>query len=804
MKIGFGSFGVLYLFLERHRLILFTLTVVVVVAAVLVTRNGDMDEDIAAMLPDGKSSAAADFELLQQTPFSRKAIISLSAAPAVGTHALLQATDRLAVSMKPPFFLKIVYGPGVSENPDMMSILSCLPRILTSQDLKVIEGSLTRSKIRAKLEEISTEIQSPTGWAVKDLFQADPLGLRMMAFRKLEALRLVPGAHVENNHFISHDGKHALIVAEIGPKMTDSWSSRLMLDNFQKTVHENLSPGVTAAMISGHQYTVANADTIKRDLVLVLGCSFLAMFILYVVFLRSWRSIFVFLVPTIVLLFGTAAVLLFHRNVSSATVGFASVLLGITDDFPIYVYFALRKGKDRAKSLALIARPLLFSGVTILAVFAVMFFSVLPGQRQIGLFALVSIAGSMALSLLVLPHTIGATRSTSPAAPGPLTNPIPPASSIVVGIWVLALALSAWQASHLRIDGDIRTMSYVPEALKAAERQVDRVWGNFRDMAMVFASGQDLDSALKANDEVFDRLQALSPRPHIVSLAPLLPSLASQQSNRSKWNQFWKGPKGNSILQGLQQESNGLGFAEDAFQPFKEGLFAFTPAITLADLEKAGLKNMTESFLLQEPKRVSVLTLVSDTPEVRRVFAEQESSGLSRVKLVSPTGFREELSAIIFHDFISYVAAAFVLIIAMLLLLFRNVRKAGFALIPVLTGMILMTGAMGALGLSFNIFNIVAAVLVIGLGVDFGIFMVYRVTEGHDRSTDVSVLLGGLTTVAGIGMLVLARHPALHSIGTTVLLGLAGAVPSALLVIPALHYLVPETSIGARHRGDKR
>jgi predicted exporter len=70
--------------------------------------------------------------------------------------------------------------------------------------------------------------------------------------------------------------------------------------------------------------------------------------------------------------------------------------------------------------------------------------------------------------------------------------------------------------------------------------------------------------------------------------------------------------------------------------------------------------------------------------------------------------------------------------------------------------------------------------------------MIYRVTEGHDRSTDLAVLLGGLTTVAGIGMLVLARHPALHSIGITLLLGLAGAIPSALLVIPALFHLCSE------------
>ena len=55
-----------------------------------------------------------------------------------------------------------------------------------------------------------------------------------------------------------------------------------------------------------------------------------------------------------------------------------------------------------------------------------------------------------------------------------------------------------------------------------------------------------------------------------------------------------------------------------------------------------------------------------------------------------------------------------------------------------------------------------------------------------EPETARAVLLAGLTTLAGFGALVLARHPALHSIGLTVLLGIGAAMPTALLVIPAL------------------
>jgi predicted RND superfamily exporter protein len=118
---------------------------------------------------------------------------------------------------------------------------------------------------------------------------------------------------------------------------------------------------------------------------------------------------------------------------------------------------------------------------------------------------------------------------------------------------------------------------------------------------------------------------------------------------------------------------------------------------------------------------------------------------------------------------------------------FRQPKKILLALVPVVTGLIAMLGIMGLLGIDFNQFNIVATILIIGLCVDYGIFMVCKVTEGSDHAADRAVLVSGLTTLAGFGSLVLARHPAMHSIGVTVLLGIGFGITAALLVVPALH-----------------
>jgi predicted exporter len=94
---------------------------------------------------------------------------------------------------------------------------------------------------------------------------------------------------------------------------------------------------------------------------------------------------------------------------------------------------------------------------------------------------------------------------------------------------------------------------------------------------------------------------------------------------------------------------------------------------------------------------------------------------------------------------------------------------------------------MGLFHLPMNLFNALAAVLVVGLTVDFGIFMASPLVERGSERVRTAVAVCALTTLTGFGALVLARHPALHAIGQTVLLGIGSGVVAAVLVIPALH-----------------
>lgn len=301
---------------------------------------------------------------------------------------------------------------------------------------------------------------------------------------------------------------------------------------------------------------------------------------------------------------------------------------------------------------------------------------------------------------------------------------------------------------------------------------------------MVWARGDDLDQALAVNERLFALLQQERPDQPMVSLAPLLPSFAVQQANRARWQTFWQGARGQRILADLRRESAALGFSEVAFAPFAKALKGPYPPVTLQGLQQAGLGRLVASLVVGQGTESEVLTLIPDRPELADLV-ENRFPGV--VQLVSQGRFRRDISAAISHDFFGFILWASLVVTLFLLLLFRRPGKVFAALVPVGTGLLVMFGSMGVFGMEFNLFNIIACILVIGLGVDYGIFMVCKTADGLDRATDKAVLVSGLTTLAGFGALVLARHPALHSIGVTVLLGIGPAIPAALLVIPALY-----------------
>jgi predicted exporter len=250
----------------------------------------------------------------------------------------------------------------------------------------------------------------------------------------------------------------------------------------------------------------------------------------------------------------------------------------------------------------------------------------------------------------------------------------------------------------------------------------------------------------------------------------------------------------------MKQEGEAAGFSQDAFTPFFDGIGRQMPLVTADLLRTQGLGDMIDGMIVQKNGTVRVLTLVPDNVQVFELY-QSDLKNIQGVRFVSQTHFGDHLSHIMGKDLYRMILGAVVLNFALLYLLYRNFINALLAMVPGVSGVLLVMGFMGWKGIPLNIFHMLSAILIVGLAVDYGIFIVCKLTGGHTHETEKAVMVSGLTTMAGFGALVLAQHPAMHAIGVAVMLGVGAAIPATLFVIPALFAMIQAHRLKADDSG---
>ncbi|MCP4338961.1 MAG: hypothetical protein GY799_08740, partial [Desulfobulbaceae bacterium] len=117
---------------------------------------------------------------------------------------------------------------------------------------------------------------------------------------------------------------------------------------------------------------------------------------------------------------------------------------------------------------------------------------------------------------------------------------------------------------------------------------------------------------------------------------------------------------------------------------------------------------------------------------------------------------------------------------------FRKFDATVAVLAPVLSALAAMSVFCWLTDGELNMMHVIMGIMVIGLSVDYGIFVVCSRLDNYERSSALAVSVCAASSLIGFGVLAFASHPALHSLGITVLVGIGVAWPVALFVSPAL------------------
>ncbi|MDO8944443.1 MAG: MMPL family transporter, partial [Desulfobacterales bacterium] len=157
----------------------------------------------------------------------------------------------------------------------------------------------------------------------------------------------------------------------------------------------------------------------------------------------------------------------------------------------------------------------------------------------------------------------------------------------------------------------------------------------------------------------------------------------------------------------------------------------------------------------------------------------------------------EHIIRLIYREMLRVSAITIVLVVLILVLYYRAWRDLGLILLPLLVGLYWTFSIMGWFDLRINLMNSLIVVFVFGVVVDYSLFLATALRgargpdDPHLAHSCVGIGVSALTTMIGLGVLVVARHPALHSIGLTSLLGIGTGVLAVFLIVPLFTRIRP-------------
>lgn len=773
-----------YALVHRYKPIVLALVLLATLAAgagLITTRfEGNIDQMLP---PDREVTRSLDF--LRESNLSDKVIVSLALTdPARSRQELIQAVDLLAATLAPPLFTKVVTGVNVAGAMDEFAMLRYAPQILGAEDLAAIDRQLTPATVAAKLHAIYLQALRPESVMMSSLSRSDPLGIKLLFLDKLRALPSSMGydVTVEDGHFLSRDGRHALLIIETPVPMMDGQRSREMVDTLRAKAAA-LPAYISADVVCGHLHTIGNEAVIKRDIQVASMVAAIAYILLLLLIFRDPRILFVLVIPVIAVIWSIVIASAVQGTLLYMVIGFGTAIAGISIDFGLLVYIGLKQGCDERKLLRL-AKLVTIDALTTICGFAVLFVSLIRGYHQLALFSILCVLICLFFSLLILPLLL--VRKGLPPVNEPANSwerrlvPVPDRWRI--GLWLAATAVILVCAFSVRFESDVKKLDGAGRDVLEAEQRFRDTWGGRASQAIFVVTGSSVEAALETNDRVFHAVSGQLAPGEFTSLAQFWPSAKTRQENVARWDRFWQEGRTERLRALLAGASATYGFADAAFTPFFDGLAARRDEVPAPGEMVAQLR---ERFIVERPGEASVLSFFPDderTVATLKGVAAQHPGAF----IVSGKALSSAISVFTAREMKVIVPLAILANLVMAWLFFRDWRDTLIAHVPLLTGMIWLVGLMALLGIALNVVNIVAAIISTGVIVDYGLGMTYENRQELRLGTPMAVTLSAVTNVIGAGALLFTKHPALFSTGVAMVICMVTGYLAAMLVVPPL------------------
>ncbi len=802
------------MFFQRYR---FRWSLIAAIAAVLgavlfyESAGIRIETDILASMPRHDPVLADAYRVVRHLPAQNRLIVDC-AINGGDRDVLVVAGDLIEAGLRESGLFREV-GAGQMETffPELVAhVAGHLPLLFDGPQLEAqIAPLLAPSELRRILSEDLKALQGLEGIGQADLIARDPLGLRNLVLARMAQLLPSRDAQLYRGKIFSRDGAHLLIIAELKGAATDAASSRAippLIDTLAERLnarHQTGSARFTLTPAGAYRAALDNENAARRDmrgaiLLTTLGIAFL----LVITFPRPLIGLLALLPSTVGAVFALLVCSFFFPSLSILAVSFGGAIMAFTVDLGItYLLFLDRpcqvSGRQAARE---VQSGEILAALTTIGAFLLLLLSKFSVLAEIGLFSALGVAFTYAFVHWVFPMIF-------PVMPPALKPRSPWLGRILDGIALSGgkakLAAAALFFTTMLFFArpvflvDINAMNSLSDETISADRTLQQVWGDLTSRVYVMTEGKNSVELQAKSDRLAGMFREDVKRGTINAaflLSDLFPGEELARRRAADWQAFWTAARIADLRREFLRAGRELGFAPNAFAPFAALLTGPPPAA-------APVPENLMGFLGIAAEKSSMVQVSMVTPgpayDANAFFARYSKTDLAN--LFDAGLFNRRLGEILVSLFTEIAVVTAFGIVLVVFLFFLEWRLSLVVLAPVAFALVGTLGTLKLLGRPVDIPGIMLWIVIMGMGIDYGIYYTcsYQryLDERHPSMSLIrqAMFLAGATTLIGFGVLALAKHAVLKSIGLTSLLGIAYSLVGAFLIVPPLvkRVLVP-------------
>ncbi len=775
------------------------LTVPAQIVAVLVlgtycVLNLEIGTDLSHFMPDRNRSELAEVSSrLTDSVFTRTMVLSIGSDD---LEKSIAATAELTQALRgQPEVAWVRSGLDSAQLEDIYKLY--FPHrvsFLSDRPEREIPAMLADDALREKARELKAALASPVSGLLTRIAPEDPLSSFRTLFERFrrddDSLKIVDG------QLVTRDERFAIAMLGTHASAFESGPQSQLLSKIQArfdAIAEREGANLMLEMIGANRFAVAAEQSIKSDVYLIGACSFIGVATLFFLFIGGWRAFLIVSVPPWVgILVATSVGLVWLGRLDGLTMAFGASLMGIAIDYSNHVLIHHRlgpPGETPSDTVRRIRPSLMLGAITTVASLGGLALTSFPAFREMSFFAGVGVAAALWASLYPLrgllrfSPALPQRSATTAAWLGRQFGRLERAPRLLLLIPLAVVPLAAVALPMLEWNDDMSKLTSFPKELIEQDRRVRNRVSSIDTGRFAIGIASDEKGAVELSDRIHERLVAAVEAGEIDGHRSLHDLLWSEDLQRRNWQAVRAEPDLDSRLDAAFVAE---GFRPGSFRAFGEAIAGGPPvALKLDDLMNSALGDMLAPYTFPLGDGVAVVTYLEGLSEPEALRARL--SALEHVYVLDQSSFVNDIYAEFRTSTLRQIVVGGFLVLVILVVRYRNWRKTLAAFLPAAIVAVLLLSIFALAGVKANFLHAMSLIMVMGMGVDYGVFLADSANDDESvGATMLSLLMSCLTTVFVFGTLAISSQPSLRAIGMTTGLGVLLSYALAPVIVAAL------------------